>query len=135
MTVNFESYKDIEMEKYFKAAFQKKSENPVVLDVRTLTSVADFFIILSGRSNRHVKSIGEFIREDLKKHGKMPLSVEGVKDGQWILLDFEHVIIHVFFEPVRSFYDLEGLWADAKRIGIDQYLNSESAGREDAGMK
>ena len=135
MTFNTKLFKDSEIEKYFKAAFRRKAENPVVLDVRELTSVADFFIILSGRSNRHARSIGEFIREDLKKQGKMPLSVEGMKDGQWILLDFGHVIIHVFYEPVRSFYDLEGLWADAKRIGIDQYLNSESEDREDVGVK
>ncbi len=135
MTLNPKSSKDSEIEIYFKAAFTKKAENPVVLDVRELTSVADFFIILSGRSNRHAKSIGEFIREDLKKKGKMPLSVEGMKDGQWILLDFGHIIIHVFYEPVRSFYDLEGLWADAKRVGIEQYLNSKSEAQKDAGMK
>ena len=67
---------------YCESAFGKKAENPVVLDVRDLTSISDYFIILSGRSNRHVKSIGEFIREDLKKKGKQPLSVAGMKDGQ-----------------------------------------------------
>jgi ribosome-associated protein len=126
MTINQVSSGSSEIAAYCESALGKKAENPVVLDVRELTSISDFFIILSGRSNRHVKSIGEFIREDLKKKGKMPLSVEGMKDGQWILLDFGHVIIHVFYEPVRSFYDLEGLWADAKRISVDQYADHEN---------
>lgn len=126
MTINQASPDSSEIATYCESALGKKAENPVVLDVRELTSISDFFIILSGRSNRHVKSIGEFIREDLKKKGKMPLSVEGMKDGQWILLDFGHVIIHVFYEPVRSFYDLEGLWTDAKRISVDQYVDHEN---------
>jgi len=125
MTINQVSSDGSEVRTYCESALGKKAENPVVLDVRDLTSISDFFIILSGRSNRHVKSIGEFIREDLKKKGKKPLSVAGMKDGQWILLDFGNVIIHVFYEPVRSFYDLEGLWADAKRIPIDQYMKTE----------
>ena len=126
MTINQASSDSYGIAAYFESAFGKKAENPVVLDVRELTSISDFFIILSGRSNRHVKSIGEFIREDLKKKGKKPLSIEGMKDGQWILLDYGNVIIHVFYEPVRSFYDLEGLWVDAKRISIDHYINTEN---------
>jgi ribosome-associated protein len=63
---------------------------------------------------------------DLKKHGIRPLSVEGQKEGHWILLDYGHVIIHVFYEPVRSFYDLEGLWIDAKRIDTKNILHTNS---------
>ena len=74
------------------------------------------FIICSGRSNRQVGAIAEFIKTDLKKHKIKPLSIEGTRDGHWVLLDYGHVIIHVFYEPVRRFYDLEGLWTDAKRI-------------------
>jgi len=88
----------------------------VVLDVADLTSYADVFIICSGRSNRQVSAIADFIKTDLKKHKIKPLSVEGTKNGHWVLLDYGHVIIHVFYEPVREFYDLEGLWADAERI-------------------
>ena len=101
---------------YVKAVMGKKATDIVVLDVRGLTSIADFFIICSGSSNRQVMAIAEFIQVDLKKHGIKPLSVEGIKEGHWILLDYGHVIIHVFYEPLRSFYDLEGLWTDAKRI-------------------
>ena len=101
---------------YVKAVMGKKATDIVVLDVRGLTSIADFFIICSGSSNRQVMAIAEFIQIYLKKHGIKPLSVEGIKEGHWILLDYGHVLIHVFYEPLRSFYDLEGLWTDAKRI-------------------
>jgi len=101
---------------YIKAALGKKAMDLVVLDVRKLSSIADVFIICTGRSNRQVLAIAEHIQMDLKKHGIKPLSVEGKKEGHWVLLDYGHVIIHVFYEPVRSFYDLEGLWIDAERI-------------------
>ena len=101
---------------YIQAALGKKATDLVVLDVRKLSSIADVFIICSGRSNRQVAAIAEHIQVKLKKHGITPLSVEGKKEGHWVLLDYGHVIIHVFYEPVRSFYDLEGLWIDAKRI-------------------
>jgi ribosome-associated protein len=94
----------------------KKAENLVVLDVREMTSVTDAFIICSGRSNRQVQAIAEYIQSDLKKQNKKPLSVEGLTDGHWALLDYGDVIIHIFYEPVRLFYDLEGLWMDARRI-------------------
>ncbi|MGD8763734.1 MAG: ribosome silencing factor [Desulfobacteraceae bacterium] len=107
---------DHELDLYIKAALGKKAMNLVALDVHDLTSFADIFIICSGRSNRQVNAIAEHIQIDLKKHKIKPLSVEGVSDGHWVLLDYGHVIIHVFYEPVREFYDLEGLWMDAKRI-------------------
>jgi ribosome-associated protein len=101
---------------YINAVLGKKAYELVVLDVRGLTSVADIFIICSGRSNRQVSAIAEHIQRELKQHKIMPLSVEGSKEGHWVLLDYGHVVIHVFYEPVRQFYDLEGLWVDAKRI-------------------
>jgi len=107
---------DPSLDLYVKAALGRKALGLVVLDVRELTSVADAFIICSGSSNRQVTAIAEFIQAELKKAGKKPLSVEGKKEGHWVLLDYGHVIIHVFYESVRNFYDLEGLWVDAKRI-------------------
>ena len=101
---------------YVKAVLGKKASNVVVLDVRGVTSIADVFIICSGRSNRQVAAIAEFIKVELKKHGIKPIFVEGKKEGHWVLLDYGHVVIHVFYEPIRDFYDLEGLWIDAKRI-------------------
>jgi ribosome-associated protein len=107
---------DDNLDLYVKAALGKKACHLVVLDVRRLTSVADVFIICSGQSNRQVSAIAEHIQQDLKKQGIRPLSTDGLKEGHWALLDYGHIIIHVFYEPVRRFYDLEGLWVDAKRI-------------------
>ena len=107
---------DPPLDLYIKAILSKKAVNVVALDVAEMTSYADVFIICSGRSNRQVNAIAESIKTELKKHKIKPLSVEGTKDGHWVLLDYGHVIIHVFYEPVREFYDLEGLWVDAKRI-------------------
>ncbi len=107
---------DPSLDLYVKAALGKKATNIVVLDVREITSIADVFIICSGRSNRQVVAIADFIQGELKKHALRPLSVEGKKEGHWILLDYGHVVMHIFYEPVREFYDLEGLWTDAKRI-------------------
>ena len=107
---------DPSLDLYIDAILARKAINVVALDVADLTSYADAFIICSGRSNRQVSAIADYVKTDLKKHDIKPLSVEGTKDGHWVLLDYGHVIIHVFYEPVREFYDLEGLWADAKRI-------------------
>ena len=101
---------------YIEVASEKKALNLIVLDVRDLTSIADVFIICSGRSNRQVNAIADSIVAKLKKHEIKPLSVEGTGEGHWILLDYGHVVIHVFYEPVREFFDLEGLWVDARRI-------------------
>jgi ribosome-associated protein len=104
------------LDRYIEAASEKKALNLIVLDVRDLTSIADVFIICSGRSNRQVNAIADSIVAKLKKHKIKPLSIEGTGEGHWVLLDYGHVVIHVFYEPVREFFDLEGLWADAKRI-------------------
>ena len=115
---------------YIKAILGKKALNIVALDVAEMTSYADVFIFCSGRSNRQVTAIADNIKSDLKKHNIKPISVEGTKDGHWILMDYGHVIIHVFYEPVREFYDLEGLWVDAKRImtpTLEEHMESESS--------
>ena len=117
---------------YVRAAQGRKVKNLVLLDLRGLSSVADFFIICSGRSNRQVSAIADFIQMDLKGKGIRPLSVEGKKEGHWVLLDYGHVILHVFYDPMRDFYDLESLWIDAQRINIDTLLKHAQA-REEQG--
>ncbi len=107
---------DSSLDVYLQAALNKKVIGLVALDVRGLTSIADYFIICSGRSNRQVRAVAESIQIDLKKKGIKPLSIEGQKEGHWVVMDYGHVIIHIFYEPVRTLYDLEGLWVDAKRI-------------------
>lgn len=105
-----------DLDVYVKAMLGKKASDILILDVRGLTSVADAFLICSGRSNRQVSAIAEHIHVTLKKEGIYPLSLEGGSEGHWVLLDYGHVIIHVFYEPIREFYDLEGLWQDAARV-------------------
>lgn len=113
-----------ELKKFVDAICGRKIGHLVGLDVRNLTSVADVFFICSGRSNRHVSAIAEYIRLELKKSGIHPLSVEGRDIGHWVILDYGYVVIHVFYEPIRSIYDLEGFWADAPRLDIDSRINS-----------
>jgi ribosome-associated protein len=107
---------DTTLHPYVKAAFAMKALDVVVLDVRELTSFADVFIICSGRSHRQVSAIAEFIERNLKEQGIKPLGVEGLQEGHWVLMDYGHVVIHIFYEPVRISYDLEGLWSDARQI-------------------
>jgi ribosome-associated protein len=107
---------EAELDIYVKAALGKKARHPVLLDVHHLTSLADAFLICHGTSNRQVSAIAEHIKRDLKKQGIKALSIDGLKEGHWVLMDYGHVVIHVFFESSRSFYNLEGLWSDARRI-------------------
>ena len=107
---------DAELDIYVRSALGKKARNPILLDVRHLTSLADAFLICHGTSNRQVSAIAEHIQRDLKSKGISPLSVDGLKEGHWVLMDYGHVVIHVFYETTRSFYNLEGLWSDARRI-------------------
>ena len=107
---------DPQLTPFVTAVLGKKALDVVILNVGGLTSLADAFIICSGRSNRQVTAIAEYIRTTLKKEGLTPLSIEGLKEGHWVLMDYGNVVIHVFYDSVRRFYDLEGLWVDAPRI-------------------
>ncbi|MBK9036939.1 MAG: ribosome silencing factor [Myxococcales bacterium] len=100
-------------------ALDKKALEPVLLDVRGLCTYASFQLVLSGRSDRQVDAISEGIIIGMKEAGIRPLSTEGKRSGQWALLDFGDVIVHVFHHPAREHYDLEGLWIDAPRIPLD----------------
>ena len=88
-----------------------KAKNIVQLDVREMTDVTDTLIIASGTSNRHVKSIANNVVEDSKKLGYMPLGVEGTDAGDWVLVDFGDIVVHVMQEETRNFYELEKLWS------------------------
>jgi len=111
---------------FVNAVLGRKALQVVILDVRHLTSYADVFIICSGRSNRQVTAIADFVQRDLKIHGKKPINVEGKKEGHWVLMDYGDVIIHIFYESLRDFYDLEGLWIDAEPLSTEQLLEAEN---------
>jgi ribosome-associated protein len=100
------------------AALERKAEDVLVLDVRKLTSFTDTFVVLTGRSDRQVRSIADNIARELKSWGDRPMGVEGMNDGRWVLLDCNDVVVHVFESDAREHYDLERLWDDAPRIGI-----------------
>lgn len=101
-------------------ALEKKAQDLALLEVGELTTIADYFIICSGRSDRHVQSIAEGIKEDGRSRGLRPLASEGTARGQWVLMDFSDVLVHVFYEPVRRFYDLDGLWASAAAVELPE---------------
>jgi ribosome-associated protein len=87
-----------------------KADDITVLDVKGKTTVADWVIIASGTSSRHVKSIANNVIAELKKIGKPPLGAEGQEDGEWVLVDMGDIIVHVMQKQVREYYDIESLW-------------------------
>jgi ribosome-associated protein len=106
-------------EKYLlctEAALNKKAIDLVILDVKNYCSFTDYFIICSGKSDRQVRGISQYIEEELKKRKVFSLGIEGISEGKWVLMDYNDVVIHIFYAPVREYYDLESLWSDAKRV-------------------
>jgi ribosome-associated protein len=90
----------------------KKAENIILLDLRPDTIMADFLVICNGNSDRQLKALTEYIRDGVKQEFKLiPFSVEGTAESGWILLDYGDVVVHLFLEGVRQYYDLEGLWS------------------------
>ena len=104
------------------ALLQKKAKDLTILKVNAVSSFTDYFVICSGGSDRQVQALAEAVREDMKKSDILPLGVEGEKIGKWVLLDYADVIVHIFYEPIRAFYDLERLWPDIPRMDVDTNL-------------
>ncbi len=100
------------------AASDRKALDPVVLDLREASQVADYFVILSGRSDTQVRAVAEAVEQRARQSGVRPIAVEGLRHGQWVLLDFGDFIVHVFYEPVRRFYEIERLWSRAPRVEL-----------------
>jgi ribosome-associated protein len=93
------------------AATDKKAREVVVLDIRGKTTIADYFVICEGDTDRQVRAIVDSIELACKKSGQRPLSISGVEDASWACIDVDSVIAHVFLPGERTFYDLEGLWS------------------------
>ena len=106
-------------------ALDKKAYDLVVLEVSELTSLADYFVICTGRSATQVQAIAQSIEFNLAQRGTRPLSMEGYTQGQWVVLDYGDVVVHMFFEPLREFYDLERLWANAPRVDLPEPYQSQ----------
>ncbi|NLF26100.1 MAG: ribosome silencing factor [Deltaproteobacteria bacterium] len=105
-----------------RACEDTKALNPVVLDVSKIFSLSDFFVIVSGKSDRQVQGITNKIVSNLQEKGVKPLSVEGEDKAHWVLIDLGDVIIHVFYEPEREHYDLESLWHNARKLDLSKEI-------------
>ena len=95
---------------------ERKAIDPVLFEVGKLSSITDFFLVASGNSSRQVQAISRHISQRMREEGFKPYGIEGVQEGHWVLMDYGDVVIHIFYQPVREFYDLEGLWIEAPRI-------------------
>jgi ribosome-associated protein len=96
-----------------------KATDVVLLDLRGVTDMTDFFIVASGTSDTHVRSVGEHLAEEMKKLGSPVSHMEGATQGRWVLLDFVDFVVHVFHPTLRQFYQLERLWSDAESVPIE----------------
>ena len=97
-----------------------KTQNIAVLDVRKISDFTDYMVIATGTSNRHVQSSADKVVETLRGHGTRPVGIEGKQLGDWVLIDFGDVVVHIMREQTRDFYNLEKLWSDAKRIEVGE---------------
>ncbi|MSP54878.1 MAG: ribosome silencing factor [Myxococcales bacterium] len=102
-----------------RAAAARKAEDVCVYDLHVVSSFCDAFIVCHGTNRRQVTAIAQGVIDDLRARGVRPTGVEGMEAGRWVLIDFGEIIVHVFDEPMRGFYDLDGLWGDAPRIAVD----------------
>ena len=100
------------------AALAGKADDLVLIDVSELTLLADYFLILTGMSDRHVRALAERLADDGRERGRKPLSREGERLGRWILLDYGDVVVHIFDPQTREFYNIAQLWADAPRVEV-----------------
>lgn len=96
-----------------------KANDVVLLDLHGVTDMTDYFVIASGTSDTHVRSIGERLLDDLRKEGLHAHHIEGLQSGRWVLLDFVDFVVHIFHPTLRTFYQLERLWSDAEVIAVE----------------
>ncbi len=99
---------------------ERKAADLILFEVGTLTSITDYFLIASGKSSRQVQAIAQHLQRRMKEEGVTRFGVEGEREGHWVLIDYGDVVVHLFYQPVREFYDLEGLWIDAPRVTIHE---------------
>ncbi len=112
-----------------RAAIDKKAENVRILDLSELSGFTDYFVICSGMSDRQVQSIADSVENMLSAQGKDLLSIEGHSDGRWVLMDFGDVVVHVFLDALREYYDLENLWPEATTVKIPSEFYGPAASR------
>lgn len=102
-----------------RSASARKAEDIVLLDLSRVSTFCDRFMICHGTNRRQVRAIAEGIVDDLRRDGQKPIGVEGLDASRWVLIDYGDLVIHVFDEPMRGFYDLDALWGDAPRLPLE----------------
>lgn len=113
-----------------RASLDKKARDVLILELKGLTVIADYFVICSGDSAPQVKAVVEQVEEKLNKRGIKPLKIEGLRNARWVLMDYGDIIVHVFETETRDYYELEKFWLDALRISFDEE-NKDPVDRED----
>ncbi len=101
-----------------RAAIDKKAENVKILNLTDISGFTDYFVICSGMSDRQVQAVADSVEKTMSSQSHGLLSAEGYSDGRWVLMDFGDVVVHVFLDALREYYDLENLWADAPKVQI-----------------
>ena len=102
-------------------AFDKKAFDIRAVDISKVSSIADYLVIISGGSDRQVQAISDSIRIGLKKYGKVN-DIEGAKEGKWVVMDYGDVLVHIFHDPLRRYYDLDGLWSMAPELELPKAI-------------
>jgi len=110
-----------------KAAAENRGQDIMVLDLTGVTSLFDFFVLVTGSSRRQLGAVADEIELAMKGLGEKKLSISGLEEGRWVVMDYGSVVIHLFDEETRGYYNLENLWADGKLVDISEIVNSSSA--------
>lgn len=118
--------KETQLSEAIEAAFDKKAQDAVVLELGEICSFTDHFLICTGTSTRHNQTIAEHVEETLKRQGVRPLHVEGHTEGEWILMDYVDFVVHIFTARAREFYDLERLWRSGKRRDAHELIGQRA---------
>ena len=98
---------------------EKKALDPILIKVGKLTSITDYFLSASGNSSRQVQAITRHLQRRMREEGFRADGIEGEQEGHWVLMDYGDIVIHLFYQPSREFYDLEGLWIEAPRVNLE----------------
>jgi ribosome-associated protein len=112
-----------------RAAIDKRGESVKLLELANISSFTDYFLIVNGTSDRHVQSIADAVDQVMRRQGHRTLSSDGYTEGRWIVMDYGPIVVHVFLDALREYYDLETLWADAGRVAIPAEFYGPAATR------
>jgi ribosome-associated protein len=99
---------------------EAKGSDIVVLDMNSVGALTDYFVVVTGRSDRQVQGIANRVLENLEERGVSPISIDGMEQGHWVILDYGDIVLHVFYGPERERYDLEGLWVKAGKFVVEE---------------